>query len=379
LTLALVAMSACGRTPGRHQRRVFFQRCPIGREDWPCVPTWGGRSPRARVSRQRWGAASCARSPPGRRTGRRQVFLPTSRRGTIPWMAKRPATLQKSVKPTVTWQHAVFADVLSGLEALPQNACHISGRVVSCEGEGVETFIGWGKAEVESARRATSADLGRHTTQAVTHAKRALDSLFDQYLKRDWLDVRLKPRSQFSQKLALLRQRPGLWVPEQLIPRIIAAPRDKVEHQHIAPSLDDAVLAVEAAEAVSIAMGTKSDPSRGHVVYGFLTGGSVSGPWGDHQYFSGFSGPFALTWRGSDKVVRLAVGQSANVDRADCIYCDLSQMSLDEHFTLLGWWDARYTGSGRFQDEVSFRKFLRLAHLDQPSDLRRSGRQGGAA
>jgi hypothetical protein len=282
-------------------------------------------------------------------------------------MTERPPNLPESISPTVTWQPVAVADVFSGLEALPRDRGHIKGRLVRAEGEGVETFVEWAKAELELAERTAPKEIGRHTTQAVGHAKRALDSLFNQYLRRDWLDLRLRERAQFSEKLALLRKRPGLWTPWRLIPRIIADPRDQAEHEHTAPSLEDAALAVEAAEAVSIGMMTKSDPTRGYVVDGFLTGGFSSGPWGHHQYFNGFGGPFALTWRGSDDVVRVVVGRSDSQNMAECIYCDLSEMTLEQHFDLLRWWDGRYSGSGGFQEEESFREMLRLAHLDQPA------------
>lgn len=280
----------------------------------------------------------------------------------------RPTNLPASVAPNVTWQAVVPADVLSGLAAMPLgHMMAIHGRILECEGEGIETFVEWSKAELMAAKRAAASDVGRHTTQAVGHAKRALDSLFNMYLRRDWLDIRMRTRAQFSEKLRMLAQRPGLWVPTHLIPNVIAEPRDVAEHEHVAPTLEDAALAVEAAEAVSIAMRSKSDPSRGHAVYGPLDGGSSSGTWGNHRYFTGFSSTFALTWRGTDGVIRAACGKSSSKDTADCIVCNVAEMTIEEHFDLLQWWDSRYSGSGGFESEGGLRELMTLAHLDHPS------------
>lgn len=145
------------------------------------------------------------------------------------------------------------ADVLSAIRTI--HPLDGDGRTISYSGEDVDTLLGWGMAELRLAEStAIAADQRRHTSQAVTHAKRAIDCLFDAYLERDYLNVHLGERPMFSKKLLLLKERLGDQLPWRLVPAIIARPRDTSEHERQAPTIEEAGVAVEAARSIVAAM-----------------------------------------------------------------------------------------------------------------------------
>jgi hypothetical protein len=116
------------------------------------------------------------------------------------------ATMPPAIEPQVTWTPVPPPDVLSAARSVggvPQ-----MGRLISYKGTDVDTQLGWAFSELEAAERASShAEQQKHTTHAVSHAKRAVDCLFDAYLERDFLAVHLTPRPTFSAKLDLLKVR----------------------------------------------------------------------------------------------------------------------------------------------------------------------------
>ncbi len=283
--------------------------------------------------------------------------------------APLPKPLPVSIAPTVTWVQAQPVDVLAALASLRNPSGY--GRAFSFQGEGTDTFLVWARVELtlaEGLDPATRRDeFNRHCFQAVGHARRALDCLFDAYLHRDWLESRLADRAQFSAKLELLKKRPGLSLPAALIPAIVSDPRNDAEHKYVTPSLDTARKAVEAAEVISSWLRQKCPPLEGPVLAGSLAGGSASTAAGStHRWFTGFTGPFGLTWRGTDGTVRVGSGVlvNGNPAEAEVQFCAIDELTEVEHFQLILWWNGVTLTSVEREDGV--RDLLRLAHLDQP-------------
>jgi hypothetical protein len=276
----------------------------------------------------------------------------------------RPAHFPDSIEPNVVWNEAEPTDVISALGS-QQPRSMIRRRIQYRGTTDVETYLTWARLELEQAERNQS-ETKRHATQAIGHAKRALDCLFDAYIRRDWLDSKLRPRAMFSEKLDLLKRRPNFRVPWRLIPNIIAAPRDQAEHAFILPSVEEVGIAVEATESVVSALISHSDPLVGPAFCGTLLGGSSWSKGEVHHYFSGFSGPFAITWIGSDGISRVGSGIALDRENAEVLYCQIVDMTEVEHFELLTWWDSHELGSYSIESEESLRVRLRLAHLDVP-------------
>ena len=271
--------------------------------------------------------------------------------------------LTPSIETTVTWLQVPPADVISGLHALG-DLREGTGRISRVEGESVATYLSWARAALEDAERNAPA-VKRHCTEAVSHAKRALDRLFDVYLRRDYLHLQLSDRASFFAKLDLLKRRLGSQIPWRLISDIVADPRNVAEHQFQTPTLQEAGRAVEAASVVVTAMETASRSGHGPALIGFLTGGYSSGPDHDHVYFSGFGSPgFALMWQGADGTPRLAVGRTPSQSVADVIWCPLADLTESEHLGVLSWWDGRSGGSSISGDYLG--RKLKLAGIDGP-------------
>lgn len=272
--------------------------------------------------------------------------------------------LTPSITTTVTWARVPPADVISGLHALGDLRGG-TGRSFPVEGESVATYLEWARAALEEAERNAIA-VRRHCTEAVSHSKRALDRLFDLYLRRDFLNLRLRDRAAFFAKLELLKRRLGPRIPWRLIADIVADPRNAAEHEFQTPTLEEAGRAVEAATAVVGAMEAASVSGRGPALIGFLTGGYSSGPDYDHVHFSGFGSPgFALMWQGADGMPRLTVGRTHSTSVADVIWCPLAELNESEHLSVLSWWDARSIRSSI--DEEHLGRKLKLAGIDAPS------------
>ncbi|MBL9004033.1 MAG: hypothetical protein JNJ46_07290 [Myxococcales bacterium] len=212
------------------------------------------------------------------------------------------------------------------------------GRTISYEGEKVETYLAWAKAELIEAEKAGS-DRKRHTTQAAGHAKRALDRLFDLYLKRDWLGLRLGPRPGFSEKLELMKLRSGEYLPWRSIDQLVSRPRNISEHEFVSPTVQEAGLAVENATMIAEGMQARSNPLTGPAVFGFA-GWSFSGDqsaWSCE--FNGFQGkPFALICQDRDQVPLIGVGCPVNSHAAEIIYCKLVDINQDPHIEILKSW-----------------------------------------
>lgn len=277
-------------------------------------------------------------------------------------MNTRPDGLPPSIEPRVSWRRVARADVLQALHSLDPSI-EGAGRLLSYRGEGVETLLSWSRAELERAEAAQESSRRRHATQAVGHARRALDCLMDAYLERECLAVRLPPRANFNAKLRLLAKRPNLRVPTRLVPTIISGHRNAAEHRYESPSFDDAALAVEAAETVVPYLREQLDPLWAPVLHDRLAGGHRMTPEQTHHWFTGFPDAFALLWRQSDGVPRLGVGCGSQTE-TEIIACDLADLTEDEHFEVIGWWDSRRCTYR--QSEASLRDFLELAGMNTP-------------
>src|SRR5688572_18189530 len=107
--------------------------------------------------------------------------------------------------PKIHWVPGQPEDILSALEATPRAYPHY--RAIDEKGDTYRTQLTWARAALQEAEAAGATDRGRQTGQAVTHAKRSLDALFDAFLERDYLDIHLRPRAQFSAKVQLLKSR----------------------------------------------------------------------------------------------------------------------------------------------------------------------------
>lgn len=270
--------------------------------------------------------------------------------------------LPSSIEPQLTWTMSPSADVLTALYSL--RAAPGVGKICKYKGDGADTYLAWSGAELIKAQDANSEDLPRHTQQAVSNARRALDCLLDAYLEREYLSVHVGPRPSFAKKLGLLAQRPNLKVPATLIPTIISEPRNRGEHDFESPSLHEAKLAVEAAEAVCSRLREQLDPLLGPVLYGRLNAGSYLSASETYHWFCGFSGEFGLMWRQADGIPRLGVGiMAGKPSSADIICCEISQLTKAEHFELVAWWDKCQDQS--YQNEEALRTVLSLAGLNE--------------
>ncbi|MEP7125044.1 MAG: hypothetical protein ABJE95_29205 [Byssovorax sp.] len=277
---------------------------------------------------------------------------------------KRPANLRPSMSPHVTWVHVTPDDVLSATRTL--GALNQEGRMIAYRGEDVDSLLSWGLAELNLAENTVvKEDQRRHTSQAVVHAKKAIDCIFDAYLERDFLDVHLGARPTFKSKLLLLKERLGNQVPWRLIPTIVARPRDSSEHERRAPTLEEAGVAVEAARVIVAAMISANHPLRGPAIAGSFSGGASSGPWGYHVYVESFSKYFGWLWRCADGVPRAGVGVATADDIAEVSYADLQEFGKLKHLELMRIWDGFPISS--WVSELFLREKIKLAGLDQPA------------
>jgi hypothetical protein len=225
-----------------------------------------------------------------------------------------------------------------------------------------------GQAELdEAAKGGPLAQM--HTGQAAGHAKRALDALFDCFIERDYLGVRLPARAQFSAKLNLLRHRiPSLsW---RLIPVVVARHRDVFEHERKAPSLDEAGMAVEAActivAAISRSASLTLDAHCGPAFAGHMIGSLSSSKGRYHVAFGGLPPVFAWIWRCRDGLVRAGVGKSSSPLKAKLIFSEVGMFSFEEHLEMLRWWDGLCTSGRHGESELFVRAKFMLAGLDGP-------------
>jgi hypothetical protein len=268
--------------------------------------------------------------------------------------------------PKVTWRRVLPADVLSALKTL--GPLRSAGRIIRYRGQDVETLLGWAFTELDLAEKATSVDeKARHASQVVVHAKKALDCLFDAYLERDFLDIRLRPRAGFSEKLELLKNRLGGRLPWRLVPAAVAEPRDDSEHSRVPPPPERAGVAAEAAKMTIEAMVAASNPLHGPAHAGSFGWGMRSTDSGYYQYVTGFPEQFAWLWRCSDGIPRIGIGVSTSdaTDTAEVCYCDLEQFALAEHLEALQLWEQFEPWS--WMSERAVREMMQLAGLDQPS------------
>jgi len=268
--------------------------------------------------------------------------------------------------PKVTWRQVAPADVLSALSTLGRP--RINGRIIAYRGQDVETLLAWAFSELDLAEKAaTKNDQERHASQVVIHAMKALDCLFDAYLERDFLDVHLRDRAGFSEKLALLKGRLGERLPWRLVPAVVADPRDVSEHSRVAPSLESAGLAAEAAKVTVEAMVAASNPLHGPALAGSFEQGWSSGAWGHHVYVAAFPAEFAWGWRCADRIPRMGVGVRVlgAKDAAEIHYCGLKQFTTEQHLEALRLWDMFESWS--WMSEPLVGQLIKLAGLDQPS------------
>lgn len=274
-----------------------------------------------------------------------------------------PSAPQPSMIPDVTWTRVDPLDVISGVKSL--GTISLESRIISYRGQDVPTLLSWAFQELELAEAATSEpDQERHATQAVVHAKTAIDCLFDAYIERDYLAVRLGERPQFSKKLELLKQRLGNQLPWRLIPVVIASPRDAAQHERITPTLEEAGASVEAAKVIVQAMTTASNPLVGPALAGPLLGGSYHDEGGYKIYVLGFPPAFGLFWRGSDDVIRVGAGTASAKNVAEVRFAQLDAFAPAQHLALLRIWDTFSANWNRSEPMV--REELKLADLDMP-------------
>ncbi len=279
----------------------------------------------------------------------------------------RPPQLPASMTPKVAWQRVSAADVLGAMRSL--GPLRAEGRIIDYRGQNVDSLLAWCFAELDLAERATTSDdAKRHASQVVVHAKKALDCLFDAYLERDFLTVRLRSRAQFTEKLELLKKRLGARIPWRLVPAVVADPRDTSEHSRVAPSVAQAGVAAEAAKVTAEAMTAASKPLHGPALVGSFEGGWSSGPWGHHTHVTSFPPQFAWIGPCNDDVARVGVGVRVAPDLKDVVevqFAEVRQFTEAEHLELLRQWDTFEPGFWISQQALAEK--IRLAGLDQPT------------
>jgi hypothetical protein len=199
----------------------------------------------------------------------------------------------------------------------------------------------------------------------------ALDCLFDAYLERDFLDVTMRPNAGFYEKVQLVRKRLGdELVPDVLIKKVVADPRDDAQHDRKPPSIDEVVTAIQAARTVVGAMRAASDPLTGHAVAGALGAYHQTLPSGERRpVFYGFPPVFGLIWRGADGKVRAGVGTAGTGDNrhiAEVQYAPFENFDEQQRLDLLRCFDESATHSGWTQNEEHLRELMVAARLDQP-------------
>lgn len=263
---------------------------------------------------------------------------------------------------TISWVKVKGDDVLSGLSSMETVRGGI-GRTIPYEDETVETYLKWARAELTEAEK-TRADVKRHTTQALGHAKRALDRLFSLYIERDWLTDRQEKRPGFAEKLKMLKLYMGEYIPWRSIDGLVSKPRNISEHDYISPTLEDAGLAVESATLIAESMQSRSNPRNGPAFFGVAGYQIGGGPSGITVTFSGFSSPFALIWPDQNGVAHLGVGVPSSRHAAEILHCPLREINLEEHLAILKSWE-KVTSS--YHSEGLVKRLFQLAGIDGPS------------
>lgn len=244
--------------------------------------------------------------------------------------------------PSVTWNEASAEDVLSGIASVGRIGAGLWCEVKPTR-ESVATYLRWARAAIDEADAATDGDTqSRRAVEAVGHAKRALDRLFDEYLRRDWLHVQMKDRPSFSERLSLLKQRTSGRIPWRLIPPVVGEPRNIAEHDYVSPSVDEAGRAVEAAEVIAAALKTRYlRPSLLGNALGMVVIEQMPEPHGRFAGFGERNDVFVLISEGLDKIVRLGVGRVIDNEHADVMWCRLAAVRQAQHVQLLNWWDSQ--------------------------------------
>lgn len=269
--------------------------------------------------------------------------------------------------PKVTWSEVAIDDVISALNSLGRVRDGLWNELTT-PGESVETYLRWARSAIDEADAATDADSrNRRAVEALGHAKRALDRLFDEFVRRDWLHVQLGDRPSFSDRLGVLKRRMGSGIPWRLIPMIVADPRNDAEHEYRTPTLDEAGRAVEAAEVVAQALWSAHKPLLRPV---FL-GQALSNVYINRHMevrFWGFGKPntgFVFCSEGRDRVTRLGVGRIIANDTAEVIWSPLRNLSVSRHIDLLDWWDNQTSKVWVFGDGIRI-KLEAAGLLDPP-------------
>src|SRR5713101_8442244 len=117
--------------------------------------------------------------------------------------------------------------------------------------------------------------------------------------------------------MELLKKRFGVRVPWRLVPAVVAEPRDSSEHTRVAPSVEQAGVAAEAAKVAAEAMIAANNPLHGPALAGSFESGWSSGPWGHHVHVASFPPQFAWMWRCRGGIVRVGVGVRVAKDVKD--------------------------------------------------------------
>lgn len=246
------------------------------------------------------------------------------------------------MKPTgpaakISWRQVDAADVLSGMSAL-RDPKESLGAIYDYLVE-PEVYLEWAESELDEIA-ADSTTESRKCSNAVSHAKRAIDAMFDAYLQGSWLDSKLRSRAMFSEKCTLLERLFRERFPGTLVEQTIATPRNDSEHQYHSPTKKEARLALDAARAVVTALPPRRDPLKTPVLSGRIPNERLmSSDGGSYAHFKGIKEDFAVTRRCSDSVIRAGVGTRISDLEAEIIYAELSAFSVDQLFELIDWWD----------------------------------------
>lgn len=263
----------------------------------------------------------------------------------------------KQIRADCRIEAATVADLIDGLDTVGGRSGQ--GVLLQPPGQGPDAPISWAISEVTAAAQTTAKAVRKQLcTNAVLNARRALACLVEWYIDRDLARHCKNPPSTPKQQAHFLMSR---GIMDDLTSRVLeraVEKRNRVEHDYVAPTLEDAEDVVELLRRTMATLRAQSDPSLAPMVFGSFLGGHGYGKQGAYAVFDGWSDPLALFCRFSKRPwVGLLIPETK--EKALLRRAHLNEATPEELVQLLSLAEQRFGKPSSFANQESSELILR--------------------